>query len=334
MKKFPLIVAAIATVLLTSSVVWAESVAKVGDTEISREELEKSVRPKLIEIENQRYETLRQGLEELVGQRLVELEAKARGKTPEELRNEEIFSKVAEPGDDEIQRVYDENKAQIGDRTLEELRPQIIQFLKQRTANMLYQALLKDLKAKYGVKTMLSPPVVDISTGGRPSRGGGEDAPVTMIEFADYECPYCKLAQPTVEQVLDTYGDKVRYVYRDFPLPFHSHARPASLAARCAEEQGKGKYWEYHDALFEAPDLSTDGLRSLADSVGLDRAKFDDCLASEKYNDAIDKDVSDGSNAGVNGTPAFFINGRFLSGALPFEQLKAVIDEELARAGD
>ena len=199
---------------------------------------------------------------------------------------------------------------------------------------MLYQALLKDLKAKYGVKTMLSPPVVDISTGGRPSRGGGEDAPVTMIEFADYECPYCKLAQPTVEQVLDTYGDKVRYVYRDFPLPFHSHARPASLAARCAEEQGKGKYWEYHDALFEAPDLSTDGLRSLADSVGLDRAKFDDCLASEKYNDAIDKDVSDGSNAGVNGTPAFFINGRFLSGALPFEQLKAVIDEELARAGD
>jgi len=331
MKKFSWTVAAVATLLLTSSLVWAESVAKVGDTEISREELEKSVRPKLIELENQRYETLRQGLEELVGERLFELEAKERGKTAEELRDEEIFSKVAEPGEDEIQRVYDENKAQIGDRTLDELRPQIVQFLKQRTANMLYQALLKDLRKKYAVKTMLSPPVVDVSTGGRPSRGGGDNAPVTLIEFADYECPYCKLVQPAVEQVLETYGDKVRYVYRDFPLPFHSHARPASLAARCAEEQGK--YWEYHDALFEAPDLSIDGLRSLADTVGLDRTKFDDCLASEKYDDAIDKDVSEGSNAGVNGTPAFFINGRFLSGALPFDQLKTVIDEELERAG-
>ncbi len=331
MKRLSLIAAAAAALVFTYSAAWAESVAKVGGTEISREELEKSVRPKLIELENQRYETLRQGLEELIGERLIELEAKARGKTAEELRDEEIFSKVAEPGDDEIQRVYDENKAQIGDRTLEELRPQIIQFLKQRTANMLYQALLKDLKKKYGVKTMLSPPVVDVSTGGRPSRGGGEDAPITMIEFADYECPYCKLVQPTVEQVLETYGDKVRYVYRDFPLPFHSHARPASLAARCAEEQGK--FWEYHDALFEAPDLSTDGLRSLADSVGLDRIKFDDCLASEKYADAVKRDMEDGSNAGVNGTPAFFINGRFLSGALPFDQIKAVIDEELERAG-
>ncbi len=331
MNKLRFVAMIAAAAALSATVAKAEVVAKVGDTEITRSQLENRLKPKLIELENQRYQTLRQGLEEMIGERLMELEAKAQGKTLEEFQNEEIFSKVAEPSEDEIQRVYDENKAQIGDRTLEELRPQIISYIKQRTASNLYRALINDLKSKYQVRIKLAPPVVDVGTGGRPARGGGEDAPVTIIEFADYECPYCRMVEKTVEKVLETYGDKVRFVYRDFPLPFHAHARGASQAARCAEEQGK--FWEYHDALYGASDLSTDGLRELADQVGLDRNQFDECLASNKYDKAIQKDIDEGANAGVNGTPAFFINGRSLSGALPFEQFKQVIDEELSRQG-
>ena len=327
--------ATVATVVLaalgTAAVTWAEPVAKVGDQEISRSELEARLKPKLIEIENNRYQTLRQGLEELIAEKLMAMEAEARGKTVVDVQNEEIFSKVAEPSEDEIQRVFDTNKAQLKDKTLEDVRPQIVQYLQKRTASTMYQLFVGELKTKYGTKLMLMPPLVEVSPGGRPSRRGDESAPSTMIEFADYECPYFKIAQATVDTVLETSAEKMRNGYRDYPLPFHANARGASQATRCAEEQGK--YWEYHDKVFAAKDLTTDGLRSLADTLELDRAKFDECLASGKFDAAIDEDVSEGSEAGVSGTPAFFINGRFLSGALPFDQLKAVIDDELERLG-
>jgi protein-disulfide isomerase len=134
----------------------------------------------------------------------------------------------------------------------------------------------------------------------------------------------------TVQEVMKTYGDKVRLVHRDFPLPFHPQARPAAEAARCAEAQGK--FWEYHSKLFASQDLSTEKLQALATEVGLDRAKFDACVSKQQFNEGIDKDVADGTDAGVTGTPAFFINGRMLSGAQPFEKFKEVIDEELARS--
>ena len=133
-----------------------------------------------------------------------------------------------------------------------------------------------------------------------------------------------------VEKVMSTYGDKVRLVYRDYPLPFHPNARPASEAAACANAQGK--FWEYHAKLFHGDGLEPEKLKTYADQVGLDRKKFDDCLEKKPFKAEIDKDVKDGEKAGVNGTPAFFINGRMLSGAQPFEKFKEVIDDELATA--
>ncbi len=177
---------------------------------------------------------------------------------------------------------------------------------------------------------LLDPPKVDVDTGGREARGGGESAPVTIVAFSDYECPFCRRAEGTVAQVLETYGDKVRYVHRDYPLPFHSHAHDAAEAARCAGDQGK--FWEYHDRLFETAKLTLDDLKQHATELGLDRTKFDECLASGKYESAVDADLQAGSEVGVSGTPAFFINGRMLSGAQPFERFKEVIDAELARA--
>src|SRR5438093_1514721 len=174
--------------------------------------------------------------------------------------------------------------------------------------------------------------LIEVATAGRPERGGGTKAPVTIIEFSDYQCPFCGRAESTVDEVMKHYGNKVRLVYRDFPLPMHPQARPASEAASCANAQGK--FWEYHATLFaNQTALGEDQLKEYAKNVGLDAAKFDQCLKEKPFKAAIDKDVADGERVGVNGTPAFFINGRMLSGALPFDKFKEVIDEELTAKG-
>ncbi len=325
------IVLGIVALVIASSASAAEPpVATVGSRAITNAELEAHVRPKLLEIETQRYEALRDGLDEMIADELIVQEAKGRGVTVEVLEKEEIDAKVAEPTDAMVQQVYDQNKEQLNNAPLDSVKPRIVAYLTQEQAAARRAAFVEQLKGKYKTVISLRPPVVEVATAGRPERGGGADAPITIISFSDYQCPYCKRAEGTVREVLSTYGKKVRFVYRDFPLPFHSQALPAAEAANCANAQGK--FWEYHDKLFASEDLATDKLQALATEVGLDRGKFDDCLAKQQFKAAIDKDIADGNNAGVTGTPAFFINGRSLSGAQPLEKFKEVIDQELDRA--
>jgi len=320
-------------VWLPASVVAGEQpAATVAGQPISMSELENHVRPKLIEIETERYETLREGLDELVAEQLLIREAKERGVTEEVLIKTEIMEKVPAPSDAEIKKLYDDNKDQLGGQSFETVKPQIVDYLKEQKATQRQSAYIDELKKKYKTVVLLKPPVVKVDTGGRTARGGGPNAAVTIIEFSDYECPFCKRAEPTVERVMDAYGDKVRLYYRDFPLPMHQHARLASEAANCANAQGK--FWEYHKTLFASDDLTKEKLQAIATEAGLDRAKFDACLEKQEFKAAIDKDIADGTAAGVSGTPAFFINGRSLSGAQPFEKFKEIIDEEIARAAD
>jgi protein-disulfide isomerase len=304
-------------------------VATVAGEPITRAELERHVRPQLIEIENNRYEALDQGLQEMVAEKLFEKEAQTRGLSVQQLRDKEIDAKITAPTDAEIQEVFDTNKAQLGNATLDDLKPRITAYLANQRAGERARAFLDELRAKYETKISLTPPKIEVGDGGRASRGGDKNAPITIIAFSDFECPYCKRSEETVSQVLDAYGDKIRYVFRDFPLPFHANAHEAAAAARCAGEQDK--FWEYHDKLFQTAALSTENLQSHATALELDRTKFDECLASDKYDAEIDADVAAGSDVGVTGTPAFFINGRMLSGAQPFERFKEVIDAELAR---
>ena len=302
-------------------------VATVGDKKITRAQLEDEIRAKLIELDNQRYDALREGLDGMIAQELLKREAAARGTTPEALTTEEIEKKAPEPSDADIQKVYDENKAQLGGQTLEQIKPRIVQYLKGQKQDERRTAFIAELKKKYPTSVALKPPVVDVAAAGRPERGP-KNASVTIIEFSDYQCPFCQKAEDVVDQVMKTYADKVRLVYRDYPLPFHPNARPASEAAACANAQGK--FWEYHAKLFHGDGLEPEKLKTYADQVGLDRKKFDDCLEKKPFKAEIDKDVKDGEKAGVTGTPAFFINGRMLSGAQPFEKFKEVIDDELA----
>jgi len=333
---FRLVIASIAVGVVAAAVPVGAAppadgkVATVGARTISRPELEEHVRAKLIEIENERYEALRDGLDEMIADELIKQEAKARGVAPDALVQTEITAKVEEPSDAEVQKVYDENKEQLGKQAIEQVKPRIVEYLKEQKAQARRTAFIDELKGKYKTSVALRPPVVKVETAGRPEKGGGTKAPVTIIEFSDYQCPFCKRAESVVDQVMKTYGDKVRLVFRDYPLPFHPLARPAAEAANCANAQGK--FWEYHQKLFANQSaLATDNLKSYAKDVGLDTTKFDKCLADDKgIKVAIDKDIVDGSKVGVNGTPAFFINGRMLSGAQPFEKFKEVIDDELA----
>jgi protein-disulfide isomerase len=325
-------VLALAVVLTAGGAAYAADegiVARVGDEQISLEQLEKEVRPQLIEIDNARYEALKNGLDRMVADRILDTEAKARGVTTEALLTSEVKSKITEPTEEEISSVYESSKSELGDATLEQVRPQIIQFLAQRQEAVATRTFVEQLRAKYKPQIFLAAPKVEIATGDLEPRGPA-NAPITLIAFSDYECPYCKRAETTVEEVLKAYPDKIRYYHRDFPLDFHANARPAAMAARCANEQGK--FWAYRTALFTSADLSADRLKAIADEIGLDRTKFDACVASDKLAAAIDKDMADAATVGVNGTPAFFVNGRMLSGAQPFEAFKSAIDAELAAA--
>jgi protein-disulfide isomerase len=304
-------------------------VATVGGTTITRAQLDEHVRPKMIEIENQKYDTLREGLDELVAEELFKQEAAARKVKPDELMKTEVMDKAGQPDDAEIQKLFEDNKDELQGQTLEQVKPQIVQYLSQGKIAERREAFLKELKAKYKTTSTLRPPLIEVATAGRPEKGAGAKAPVTIVMFSDYQCPFCKRGEDVIDQVMKTYGDKVRLVFRDFPLPMHPNARPAAEAANCANAQGK--FWDYHAKLFaNQSKLDESDLKTYAKDLGLDEAKFAKCLSDKPYKAAIDKDVEDGSKVGVNGTPAFFINGRMLSGAQPFEKFKEVIDDELA----
>jgi protein-disulfide isomerase len=187
------------------------------------------------------------------------------------------------------------------------------------------------LKAKTKVEVTLEPPRVTVAIPADAPALGPITARVQIVEFADFQCPYCGQAAPLIKRMADQYGDRIRIAFRHFPLPMHSQAPDAAMAARCAQAQGK--FWEYHDRLFaNQKALAPADLKRYAGEIGLSSAGFDACLKDGATAKAVEVDFTDGQGYGVSATPTFYINGRLLSGAQPFEAFQKVIDEELARA--
>ncbi len=275
------------------------------------------------------YETKKQALDQLIVRKLVEAKAKAEGLTPEALFKREVQDKVKAPSDAEMKQFYDEQKARRADLPpFEQLKEQVAQYLSRGAQQKAQQEFLDKLRADAKVEILLAPPRVKVAAEG-PSQGPAA-APVTIVEFSDYECPFCSRAEETVKEVMKTYEGKVRLVYRDFPLPFHPHAQKAAEAAHCAEDQGK--YWDMHGRLFaNQQKLGEDDLKEHAKSLGLDAAKFERCLASGEKAAVVEANKKAGAEVGVTGTPAFFINGILLSGAQPIGEFKSIIDKELAK---
>jgi protein-disulfide isomerase len=275
------------------------------------------------------YEARRTVLEEIVGDRLIEAEAKALGLDAPALVEREITATVVVTEAD-VNAWYDANQSRVQGAPLERVRTPIRDLLREERTKAARAAYVNRLMAKTPVTMALEPPRLDVAEAGRPAKGPAA-APVRIIEFSDFECPFCLRAFPIVGQVLSAYGDQVRLVYRHYPLPNHPNARPAAEAADCAAEQGK--FWEFHDRLFaDQTRLGVGDLKQHASALGLNTAQFNDCVDTRKFAQQVDADIAAANAAGVSGTPAFFINGRPLSGAQPFEAFKKVIDEELKRA--
>jgi protein-disulfide isomerase len=310
------------------------TVATIGARKVTRAELEGRVRGQMVEIETQRYELLSEGLDTLIDEILIEQEAAARKMTTDALIEAEVRDKIramneSDPIDEAaVQKFYDQYKDQLGNQPLDTVRPGIVNYLQQQRQGAVEAVFVRSLRDKTKVAILLQPPRVEVSAEG-PSRGPA-DAPIIIVEFSDFECPFCQRAAAVVEQVMEQYKGKARLVYRHYPLPNHSNAQRAAEAATCANEQGK--FWPYHDLLFRNQRaLSTDDLNQYARDVELDETKFAACMDSGRAAKVVEKDIADGDAAGVNGTPAFFINGRPLSGAQPFESFSEAIDQELAR---
>ena len=308
-----------------------QAVATVDGQTIYDDDLAPSVQGQLLPLRNQEYEIKRKALDTLIEQKLLEAAAKKKGLTTEKLLAQEVDSKVPDPSDAEIEGYYWGRKERIS-RPLADMKSQLRDALKQVKAQQARQDYLKTLRADSNVLVLLSAPRVEV--GYDPARvRGNPKAPVMIVEFSDYECPYCHQAELTVKEVLAKYGDKVSLAYRDYPLTaIHSQAESAAEGSRCALEQGR--FWEYHDRLFTASNLDKDALTEYARKLKLDDKQFGACLTSGKYKAEIDKDIQEGRKAGVSGTPGFFINGIALSGSQPKDAFTRVIDEELARKGN
>jgi len=312
-------------------------VAKIGSHTITAGELDALVKSDLAQLDQQyqeqKYQLRRQALEAMIRKRIVEDKAKAQNITPEEMVQRDIASKVSEPSEEEIRAVYDRAKA--GGQQLppiDQVKPEIARFIKNQKAQGLlgeyYEQLEKDAKVEV-LLPAYEPPKVQVAAVG-PAKGP-QGAPVTIVEFSDFECPYCVRAEATVKQVLEAYPDKIRLVYRDYPLPMHARAPKAAEAAHCAGDQGK--YWEMHERLFASGnEIDVPDLKKYAGELKLEQAKFEKCLDSGEKTKLVEEHKKAGEEAGVSGTPAFFVNGRMINGAQPLEAFKKIIDEELASA--
>jgi protein-disulfide isomerase len=276
-------------------------------------------------VEEIRQETL----DRWVDRRLLLVEAQRRGlASADDLIRLVVDEQTPQPSDADLQTFYDDNKDQMRGATLEEIRDRLREFLHDEAKQKRFAALLGGLRATAKVVTRLPQSRVKVAATG-PARGPA-DAPVAVVIFSDFQCPYCSRAVAALDKVVETYGPKVRVVFRDFPLEFHPHASKAAEAGKCAAEQGK--FWALHDRMFaKQDDLGVESLKVHARTIaGLDGAAFDACLTSGKMAGQVAADLAAGQAAGVSGTPAFFINGVMLTGAQPFEAFKALIDRELA----
>jgi protein-disulfide isomerase len=269
------------------------------------------------------YELRENSLQRLIADRVLAIEAERRGVSGEKL----IALEVAELGpvrDEEVADFYESNKQQLGEISLDDVKDRIRNFLAAQRENQAREGLLGAAE----VVVFLEPPRISVASTG-PSRGP-ENARITIVEFSDFQCPFCRRVLPTIEQVLAKYPEDVRVVYRNFPLGGHARARPAAEAALCADEQDG--FWPYHDLLFANPrQLDDEDLLRYANEMELDAERFEKCLKEHRFASQVEADMMEGQQAGVTGTPSFFVNGINISGAKPADDFFQLIEAELAR---
>lgn len=307
----------------------ATVLATVAGKTITAALIDERLRPLVYKLRLSTYELEKQALDQAIYNMLLLAEADRRNIAPESLVRTEISEKTHQPTEAEISKFYSENQSSI-QGGLDAVRSQIVSYLQEQEQQKLESAFAEKLRKQANIRLLISEPpalVQSISVDDDPARGEA-GAPVTIVEFTDFQCPSCAAMQPILDEVLKSYGNKVRFVVRDFPLSAHANARKAAEAANAANAQGK--FFEYALLLFKHQNaLDVASLKKYASDLGLNRALFDAALDSGKYAAEVRHDMDDGEKYGIDSTPTIFINGVALT-VLSTEGLRAAIDKALA----
>lgn len=307
-----------------------EVAAKIGDIEIKEDEILKGMETEYYQAQKALYDLKFNGLKNVVLKKLIESDANKGDLSQDEFIKKYII-KDKEPTDAEINAFLQERKIPK-EQVNAQLKQRIVSFLKnEMNANAIDAWMAKKTKDKPIEVYFNRPqrPYFDVAVGNAPTFGKG-DAKVTIIEYSDFQCPYCARAAETLKQIKKKYGNKVQIAFKQFPLNFHNHARNAAHASLCASEQSSDSFWKMHDKMFEnQQQLDNDGLKKLAKESGLNIEKYDQCMSSKKFDKQITEEINEGNRLGIRSTPTFFVNGRLISGAQPIEVFSEEIDQYL-----
>jgi protein-disulfide isomerase len=308
--------------------------ATIGDEKVGLNDVRERVGSQLDQLDMQyrraRDKIIGAALDSVVRDRLLQAEAKKTGKTPDQLLVAESSGGL-EVSEVEISTWYKDNQARVGGRTLDQVRSQIADYLRGERRAEAARKLEKRLWADHRVTVAFEPYRIKFTNTGAPTLGK-DGAPVTLVEFSDFQCPYCRSVAPALKQVAAKFGDKLRIVYRQYPITsIHPFAFKAAEASLCAHEQGK--FWELHDSMFQdQTKLAVSDLKQTARRLGMDGKKFDGCLDSGRYVEQVQNDLKDGQQIGVDGTPAMYINGAYVEGgSVPQSVIEGLIEKELSR---
>lgn len=311
--------------------------ATIGSEQVTFSDIKPATEEELAKLEVQylraRSKVIETALHAALRDRLFRAEGQKAGKSVDELLAAEAGPAGFEPLEREITAWYGENSSRLSGRTVEQVRPQIVAFLRQRKQRDAADRLETRLMRERGARVTFEPYRVTLNNTGAPTLGP-PNAPVTLVEFSDFQCPACRSFAPTLKRVAKEFGNSVQIVYRQLPIPsIHRFAIKAAEASLCANEQGK--FWELHDLMFSEQDrLDEADLKDKAERVGMDHARFDSCLSGSPYLRQVQDDMLEAARIGVAGTPAVFINGVMIEGgAVPYETLAAAIQKELNRTG-
>jgi protein-disulfide isomerase len=279
----------------------------------------------LFQARNNFYQAELKVVEQFIDEYLLEQQAKKENITVAELLQRHVNSAAGKDPPEESLKIYYEGVDTT--EPYEKVRGQIIDHIRESRVAKAQVAYIRSLRSQAHVALHIGPPRAQVDVKDTPIRGL-PDAPVMVIEYADYECPYCQQAEPALSKMQADYKGKVAFAYKDVPLPTHTRAQKASEAAHCAGAQGK--YWEYHDLLLASKQLEVSDLKQHALELKLDATAFNKCLDSGEQSQIVKSQLAQGVALGLQGTPSFFINGRFFSGGLNYDQLRAVVEEEIA----
>lgn len=298
-----------------------------GKRVITQREVDEMIGSQLFSLQEKIYALRKDALDSLINRAVLEEEARSKGLALERFI-EMLIPERASIKQADVEQAYAESGGRFAGTSEDEAKLRIRLELEAREKMGRYKSSIAELRNRSRVEVFIAAPTLpaaNVSSEG-PSLGPA-DAPVTIIEFSDFKCPYCKQATKTLEEVIRAYGDRVRIVFKHLPLPIHPEAFEAAQAAVCADEQGK--FWEYHDRLFDSKELTSDALKMHAAELGLSAKKFETCLGSDASRAVVLKNLQQARQADIQGTPTFVINGRVLRGARGIGDFKKAIDEQL-----